>query len=180
MDYSPKDFWYTEILKHDEIHTVLAETFKVPYLWQNLAPLNGTLELQKLLPSLKADVYYVTQRPKSPGGSSLEQTSYWLESFNLLKANTSVIVVTDSKRKREIYKALDIKFSIDDREDTVRDLFYDPPVPDHQPFLLNQTWNKNYAKHEDDLPRVNSVTEFLEKVIEYQNSNIGTTAHSNS
>mgnify|MGYP001608882537 FL=1 len=160
--YAPKDFWYTEKLSSEESLAALTSTFQTHNLWTKLEPLPDAKELQTLLHELHmnaVDVIYATHRPKTPGMSSLAQTNRWLIHNDLMRGNTTTVVVDKSQHKAHLYEILNVKFSVDDRPDTILAC---QAVPGHRPYLLERSWNVN----DIHLPRVRSMQEFVKIVMD--------------
>ncbi len=158
-DFKLQDFWYTGILNNSELHKVLTATFEIEELWYNLRYLSAADTLASRLCYIESNIYYITNRIDTPSRhnySALEQTNRWLADRDLLRRNTSVLVIKDARMKKDIFTALDISMSIDDRIDTVQAC---QEIPNHRAYLYDQSWNRN-----SDLPRVYSLHEYLDMV----------------
>lgn len=161
-NYAPKDFWYTDRMSSVESLAALDSTLQIHNLWAKLEPLQGAVELRNLLHEShmnNVDIFYVTHRPKTPGMSALAQTNRWLVHNDLMRGNTTTIVVDKSQDKAHLYEILNIKFSVDDRPDTIQAC---RAIPDHRPYLLDCSWNVG----DTHLPRVKSVREFMQIVLD--------------
>ena len=73
-------------------------------------------------------------------------------------ANTSLIVMGPKKEKRQVYEAIGVNMSIDDKIETVADC---ATLAGHTAYLLDQKWNRSDAT----LPRTTSVEEFCQAVL---------------
>lgn len=157
-DYQPSDWNFTDKLTKEEMKQAWVATMRVQDLWQWQSPLIGARELSLFVNRLCAagiNIYFLTNRPATSGATPLVQTNSWLRQHNLLwQDNASTIVVNKHDDKRKFIELLDIKFSLDDKPETVEDCSY---IPGHKAFILDQPWNRD-AKH---LARVYNVTEYL-------------------
>jgi hypothetical protein len=106
------------------------------------------------------DIYLVTSRTPTVGGTVPWQTDMWLRACGV-EAGHNYIGVIESPQpsaKRAIYKALEIVMSIDDKGSTVEEC---DSLAGHQAYLLDRPWNQDAkVKH-----RLNSVDEFLRQVV---------------
>ena|SRR6266566_2406079 len=159
--YRPTDWWYTEVLKPAEIKPALEQFQSMTNPWLDMEELPGAGQLRQHLATFAfrgIDVYYVTSRMKSNGGTTLSQTRTWLRRHGLTMANTSLIVVGSMKEKQKVYEACGISMSIDDNIESVQGAV---SLHKHTACLLDQKWNK-----QSTLPRVTSVEEFCQAVLQ--------------
>ena len=101
--YEPSNWWYTEVLTPEEIKPALAQFQSKNNIWLDMEELPGAAALRRHLATFAfrgIDVYYVTSRMKSQGGTVLAQTRTWLRRHDLTMANTSLIVMGSKKEKR--------------------------------------------------------------------------------
>lgn len=161
--YTPPDWYYTDKLTKEQSDFAFYTALQKENLWLSEEPLPGAAELRRTLSLLRqADIaiYYITQRPQTPGFNVLTQTNLWLDIHELRKQNTSTIVVKHPASKASILSNIGVKYVIDDKPETVQQFIIEP-IPN--PFLLDQSWNgDNKWKL---LPRVASVKEYLDKVL---------------
>lgn len=162
--YQPSDWMYSDVLTQNEVAEILSGVEDTVHFWSSLNPLPGASELSDAAWDLKKAgiaIYYVTNRRPTAGVHPLYQTVYWLDRQRLRWMNSSVIVVDDSKHKVHLYRTLDVRYSIDDKPDTVESCMAQS-FP-HSAYLLDQPWNRN--ERWQHLPRIHSVTEYLGKVL---------------
>ncbi len=116
-------------------------------------------------------VFYVTSRVPSAGMSVLRQTKRWLAKQLLWDRSCTCIVKPSGVTKAEIYRALDIRFSIDDHWENVpepwiltcSDIVH-TKGEGHRGFLLARPWNEG---HREGLEIVETMQEYLKAVLEY-------------
>ncbi len=139
-----------------------------PYFWYNqLNPLPDAEVLSDWLGDGGARgriVYFVTNRQDTCGDvPAAIQTKMWLRRFGMWSDHCTVLAVKDKLNKKVLYKALGIKYSIDDRAETVEDCVKEVclagPQFDHKPFLYDQPWNRD-AKVLDHV-RLDNLTEYI-------------------
>lgn len=163
-NYQPPDWNYSDKLTPEMMKLCLGDVLKTRNVWLEEEPLVGAQQMRNRIGTLKSagiTVYYVTHRPPTIGYDSLTQTNMWLRSQSLLEANTSTVVVNSSEDKDALYKMLGIKFSIDDRPETVNAVSIN--IIPHASYLLNQSWNQD--ERWAHLKRVGSVDQFLSHVM---------------
>jgi hypothetical protein len=156
--YEPKDWNWTDTMTKGMMNQVWQEVRRREHFWLTLQPDEfNILSLRKHLQThLRDEVYYVTSRV--PDGSTyplLGATNRWLMRYNLLRENTSVIVVRKGEVKGEVYSALNISHSVDDRYDNVAAV-----SGGHKPYLLNRPWNASFQW----ASRVESLADFFKEV----------------
>jgi hypothetical protein len=170
-DYVPDNWNYEGYLTKEEWAQIWIDIKATPHFWGTLAELPGLVDLQRavnLYPqSLHDEIYFITAREKTYGDSPLVQSAEWLSIYGLYprQGHSVVIPVAASKEKAFLFRALGVKFMLDDYAPTVEALNNIKDDDDQQfmqAYVLDQPWNR-YAK---DLPRVFSVEEYLKTIHE--------------
>ena len=161
-DFEPTNWDYTKCtdLSKAEVNVVWGRIKQTENFWLKLWPYSeGVIALARFLVSQKGhDVYFTTARVPTPGLTVAKQTQLWLDSCGIRECNNYVgVLVCEAERKWELYEAMDIAFSIDDKGTTVEecDLLL---APWHRAYLLDRPWNQE-AK---PARRIASVEEFLD------------------
>lgn len=105
------------------------------------------------------DIYIVTSRVETNGHSVAWQTERWLMACGVMPQHNylGIIMVPDSDRKVDIYRAMKIEASIDDRAETVEIC---DSLPNHKAYLLDRPWNTSANVKR----RVATVSEYLKEV----------------
>lgn len=100
-----------------------------------------------LLTTTGNDVWIVTSRTRTAGMTVAKQTKLWLHACGVGNGVNylGVVPVDNSDLKAEIYRAMQIEFSIDDKGETVQAC---DQLPNHTAFLLDREWNTEFkVKH---------------------------------
>lgn len=171
--YVPSDWFHSDILEKKDWSTIWGEIDQIENFWEGLEPYTESFkaldEFQVRNGDQDIEIYLVTARQRVKGRPTIEQTVRWLvkqkTEYGMQHAdNVSVITTAEnksgSKCKAEIYNAIGIEMSIDDRYDNVWEAF---SVEKHTPYLLNRKWNQK-SPTQIDAYRVNTLGEFLDKV----------------
>jgi len=135
---------------------------RTPNWWLTLNAMPGLSDLQRWLISHAGhDIFVCTSRCSSLGATTTMQTHLWLQSCGLRGVNNfvGVITVPKSKHKCDVYQAMEIEWSLDDKPETVIDCGLIDTM-EHHAWLLSQPWNAKAGVHN----RTSSVQEFLEKI----------------
>lgn len=158
LGYVPDNWDYEGYLTKNEWDQVWAAIKATPYFWENETNLPGLLELQY---GMKKDdeIFFITARATTTGEPPSVQSARWLHYRSLWPraGYSSVLQVGDPKYKQDLFRGLKLTFMLDDYAPTVEQL---NQIEGMHAFVLDQPWNR-YAK---ELPRVFSVTEYLEKI----------------
>lgn len=162
-DYVQHDWALTDKLQPDMMERVWKQLHDDSGLWMNLSALPGAEQLRRHLNyggyrGRNENILYVTQRLDTAhcySNTALWDTNWWLQQQGLVRNNTSTIVVKSSADKAYLYTLLGVRYSIDDKIETVEQC---NKIKGHNAYLLDQPWNQA-AQH---LPRVYSVAQFLE------------------
>lgn len=148
---------------------------KAPWFWGNLEPYwDNVVALRSFLFMFEKDVevFYVTARGRGDG-SVIRQTNLWLQCYELLKPNTSLIVLpgtyeVQGKRvnKGDMYTYLNIEASIDDYHVNVKHALRAAAKynTNHAASLLTRDWNVKEA--EFDAFRLATLKDWLKLVEE--------------
>lgn len=160
--YVPENWNYEGYLTDVEwaqIWTVIKDT---PYFWENETEMDGVAQLRNGI-TLPDEVFFITARATTKGEPPAVQSARWLHHRHLWPraGYSTVLQVEEPKNKQDLFRALKIKFMLDDYAPTVQQL--NQIEIDGEPvraFVLDQPWNR-YAT---ELPRVFSVTEYLNKI----------------
>jgi 5'(3')-deoxyribonucleotidase len=156
--YAPDNWDYEGQLTKEEwaqIWTVIKAT---PYFWENETDLPGLARLkEKITPA--DEVFFITARETTIGEPPSVQSARWLHHRGLWPraGYSSVLQVEEAKYKQDLFRGLKLKFMLDDYAPTIEQL---NKIEGMHAFLLDQPWNR-YA---NELPRVFSVSEYLEKI----------------
>lgn len=157
---NPDDFRPTEWsagLSKEEERQLFEAIAKIPYFWENQYELPGC---QELTAGIKDDeVYFVTARAITVGESPLVQSARWLRDRHLWprRGYSTVIPVAHAGNKVELFRGLGLKFMLDDFGPTVEQL---NTIDGMHAFVLDAPYNRRY----ESLPRVYSVTEYLDTI----------------
>jgi 5'(3')-deoxyribonucleotidase len=141
-DFEPRDWGYSDVLKPEEFGALWEELKDTKNFWQNLQQYpENTRPLAYFLDETKRDcnVYYVTSRMDTKGGTALVQTKNWLRARSLFLDNCSLIVVHAAKHKNAMLHGLASQFSIDDYLPTVVSAH---TIPNHEAWLMSRPWNE--------------------------------------
>lgn len=126
--------------------------------WLFLPPYPAADDLARLSRSYGDDVYLLSSRVDTPGGSALSQTSAWVETIGCRGDRFSTIISIGARNKAAVAKAVQADVSLDDWTPNVRRL---SKIAGHHAFLLDRPWN---SKARDlDPVRVASIGEFFER-----------------
>jgi len=107
------------------------------------------LSLRKAILEGKHEFYFITSRFPTKGKSVEEQTSSWIEQHVGVRP-----VVLVAPRKGRLCKELRIEIALDDAPHHIEDL------TSHSIRVVVMDWS--YNRHIKDLPRVKSLSEFIE------------------
>lgn len=153
----PSDWDYSQYLTKAQMAEVWRDIRNVPYFWENMGALPGLSELQQ---GIKPDdeIFFITSRVNTIGEPASVQSARWLHDRHLWPraGYSTVLQVADPSHKAQLFQGLGLKHMLDDHAPTVAQL----EGVGVKAFLLDQPWNR----YRDDLPRVSSVTEYLEKI----------------
>ena len=163
-DYVP-DGWDMPAIDREVFNKAWSKVLSTNGFWSSLFPFHKNVEdlVLFLISNPQVEVYYCTSRTPSDGPSLLEQCTAWLNHFNLIRRNTSIVCVGTGRSKWMVYEATECRMSLDDYHKNVRSIIKATASGfEHTPYLLDRPWNRN----ETDLDhcRVNSMQEFLDKV----------------
>jgi hypothetical protein len=158
INYVPNNWDYTGILSKEDWAEVWARIKVTPYFWEDIVPLRGLRELQTSK-NANDEIFFITSRATTVGDSPLVQSARWLSTYGMYpRAGYSVVLpVSDPAFKQDLFRGLGLRFMLDDYPPTVEQL---NKIEGMHAFLLDAPYNQ-YAK---DLPRVYSVTEYLERI----------------
>lgn len=161
-NFVPDNWDYVGTFTKEEWVEIWAQVKKTQDFWLDSPPLPGLDELWRYLnrPNNSQDeVFFVTSRAATVGYSPLVQTSQCLNAYGLWPRNgqSVVLCVADPKHKQDLFRGLGLKFMLDDYAPTIEQL---NQIDGMRAFVLDQPYNR-YAK---DLPRVYSVTEYLDTI----------------
>lgn len=117
------------------------------------------------------EVFYVTSRIPSTGDSVARQTRRWLKLNYVWDKGCTCIVKPSGITKAEIYRALNIRYSVDDYWvnvpepwiHTESDVVYEEGSG-HHGFLLARPWNEDRRQ---GLEVVETLEEYFKAVLEY-------------
>lgn len=140
-DFEPVDWAYSSVLQPDEFHALWEELKGTKNFWQNLPQYpENTRPLAYFLDETRrqCNVYYITSRMDTKGGTALVQTKNWLRERSLFLDNCSLIIVRDPKEKQTMLKGVGAAYSIDDYLPTV---VAAQAIPDHEAWLMHRMWN---------------------------------------
>lgn len=156
--YNPCDWYWSDVMRKKDWDPVFDKIKETPDFWlrQHSYP-ESVEETRHFLDSYpELNVYYITARMATGGVSAFIQTQQWMNNREL---RGTVITVDNPKEKQALLRDLDIRFSIDDKIETVRD---SQLIPNHRAFLLDQSWNREATW----LPRVYSIKEYANHIVE--------------
>lgn len=171
--WQPTDWDYTESgYSKEEMSAAWEALHKIDRFWEAVPSYLDSIEA--ILNFFKdpaifqdVEVFYVTKRAYSSGGSIMKQTTNWLVAKRVFWPNCSVISVPDGYNKPDIYKALGIHFSIDDYYENLpkrKITLVDGKI--HQAYLLERSWNKDYRKKYPKVLSVKNLKEYFDIVKE--------------
>lgn len=157
-NWSPKQWNYGVEVGEELTDRAWRMILDTENFWLSLAPYMETMhDLAWFMHSEKNHaIYIVTSRSETKGMSAAHQTEVWLHSCGIRTFNNylGVVVVPDSRRKKDIYRAIHADISIDDRPETVLQC---ESLDGHKAYLLDRSWNQE-AKVQR---RVKTLKEFL-------------------
>jgi hypothetical protein len=161
-DFVPDNWDYVGTFTKEEWDKIWAQIKNTPNFWLDAPPLSGVEDLWHYLerPNNGSDeVFFVTSRAVTVGYSPQVQSSQWLNTLGLWprKGRSVVLCVADAKHKQDLFRGLGLKFMLDDFAPTVYQL---NEIDGMHAFVLDQPYNQ----HAKDLPRVYSVTEYLDTI----------------
>lgn len=144
-DFVPNDWSYSEILTPDEFKQLWPDVIATKYFWENLPAYGDNVRaLGIFLREMdhKYNVYYITSRPDTKGGTALEQTRLWLRARRLYPEGSSIIVVRDPAEKEHMLRGIGAFASIDDYLPTVQRAM---KIEGHHAWLLDRPWNRPHG-----------------------------------
>ena len=153
--YEPCDWDWSDVISASGWTAVWAIIRATPGFWLGIQPFeNNVRALRRFLQS-RPDVlaYYCTSRIKTGGQPVKQQCEMWLEDQKLLPRCGDEVIISGAINKADIYRELDVIYSIDDKPETVNDCL---EIRGHYPYLLDRCYNRNWQ-----LPRVYGMAEFL-------------------
>lgn len=160
-NYEPPNWYWTDVFSKKDWDAVWEVIRGTKNFWATAKPYTDNVNaLRGFLNTSLAEVFFVTSRAATAGGSVGLQTFHWMaeQRLSIAGGNYSAIVpVPDSKKKRQVIEGLEISYSVDDLGPTVEMC---NQIPGHTAFVLDRPWNrdKEYG------PRVHSLQEFFDKV----------------
>ena len=167
--YIPDNWNYEGYLTEDEWDQVWANIKATPYFWLDEQAMPGVEELQDHLAFFGEhdEVFFITARQTTKGEPPLAQSSQWLRVHGLWPRNgySVVLQVEDPKHKQDLFRGLKLNYMLDDYAPTIEQL---NKIEGMHAYVLDQPWNR-YAT---SLPRVYSVSEYLDKIRRIENLTI--------
>jgi hypothetical protein len=165
----PKDYWQqhkqwdfpADLISKAEVNQVWERIKTTPDWWMRLDPHGENIGVLAIFFWMHRghDVYIVTSRVETEGHTVAWQTDTWLRACGVSPCHNylSVISVPNSNEKIDIYRAMQIDFSIDDKGETVEQC---QQLKSHIALLQDRPWNQDAkVKH-----RVKSVQELFDLV----------------
>jgi hypothetical protein len=169
--YPPTSWNWEAIVCPDQMPKVWEKIKGTYNFWTKEKPFYENVFALKMFLELypKQEVFFITSRVETKGASVKTQSEHWLMRQGLWPRNgLSRVIVLPSDKKIDAINAHKIRFSIDDKPETVEQC--NAKGGQHLAYLLNREWNMNYPNL---LPRVTSMADFLHNVLTYQQIDIG-------
>lgn len=168
--YQPPDWDHTDIFVKRHWNELWKEIRSTPNFWEGASAYDRNVQdLATFLHTEPVEVLFVTSRAATAGDPVSLQTVRWMlknglpvvpvpypnQDFNY----SPIVVVPNSKLKKQIMEGLEITHSVDDLGPTVQAC---NEIPGHTAYVLDRPWNrdKEYG------PRVKDLKEFLDIVKE--------------
>lgn len=162
-DYQSTDWDFTDALTKRELAKVWRVIDSTDNFWLSLNAISDNVMAlaQWLTSRADHDVWICTSRAQGVGLTNTKQTELWLHSCGLRGVNNylGVVTVPQSQHKVDVYRAMEIEWSIDDKPETVIECGLIDTFK-HEAWLLNTSQNQAASVHN----RVRSVGAFLEKI----------------
>ena len=161
INYRPKQWDDFPPLTRAEFKQVQQKIAETPNFWlKTEAYTDNVGALALFLNSTKNnDVWIVTSRWPSAGLTIARQTKTWLFACGVGAGVNylGVVPVDDSTLKADVYRAMQIEYSVDDKKETVEQC---DQLPNHTAFLLDREWNQDAkVKH-----RIKSLSDYFEHI----------------
>lgn len=163
---TPKE-WVNSIWDFDEMFTkaeqdlIWRDIKATPNFWLSLPAYSDSVGAlaRWLITHYNQDVFVCTSRVATAGMTVAQQTEMWILSCGVKPIHNymGVLVAEDSSTKWQVYAALGIGWSLDDKASTVREC---EQVAGHRAYLLRRPWNQG----EITKRAVGSVEEFLKEI----------------
>lgn len=143
------------------INKVWRQIDEIEDFWTTLKPLGRSIQdvVRFIDANPRLDIFFVTSRRPTKGGSVACQTARWLSFFGAYNFRTQVIAAPSGEDKAGIYAALKITHSLDDCAANV-------PVglENHRGILFRRPWSGDGTGNEKGLEYVNTVAEYFDIV----------------
>ena len=149
--------WYGGFTK-EQFDTVWDDAKNTENFWLNIPTVEGISLYSMRELGDRHDLYFITDRFDTVGGSAVRQTLKWLMDKLLWAPPAGVIV---AKNKGPVASALGLHMFIDDKPQNCLDVRY--CVPNCQVYLCDLPHNLNWR---GDLPRVENFNAFAKLILE--------------
>lgn len=159
------DWYYGDIMPRERFNLIWDEICKTPNVYLTEQPLPNCEDLDDLSELLEVEIVFITNRAQTAGLFVEIQTHLWLQTYFprpacFVSRQSSVYITSD---KGEMARSLQLDYYIDDLpENCYKVKQY---VPQCRVFLQKRPHNSKCA----DLPKVNSVNEFVQLIREERN-----------
>jgi len=144
-----------------ELNQVWAKIKATPNFWLSVDAYTDNVGAlaQFLQTTTGHDIWIVTSRARTAGHTVAYQTLRWLYECGIRPGINylGVVPVDDSTKKADVYSAMEIEFSVDDKTETVEQC---DKLPNHTAFLLDREWNQD-AKVKHRIPNLEAYFEHI-------------------
>lgn len=157
--YFPTTWEWKDILKKDDFSRVWRRINATKDWWLGLKPLPGLKELFNAITRGQlrdSEILFISSRGQSAGHSAMWQTEVWLERW--LQMVPRVMVVAHAAEKRDLVRALEINYFLDDFAPTIINI-----ADVTHAYLLEQPWN-SLDRSSYNMKSVPTVAEFIKRV----------------
>lgn len=163
IDYQPIKYDYAEVMTKAEFKSAFERAHQTQNFWLSLDAYSTELGILAtwLIENYNQEIWITTSRSDTPGLTATHQTDLWLRSCGLYSVHNflGVVTIPGSENKRQFYEAARIKWSIDDKPETVIDCGGIDTF-EHHAYLLDRPWNREASVYN----RVKSLDAFLRKI----------------
>jgi hypothetical protein len=162
LNYQPATWEWREVMSSEEFGRTWRDAMAIEDWWLNDIPptdgLHATGEYYHTRHDRDAEIWFISSRGQCKGRPAILQTELWLMRHLDLEHAPRVIIVPHAQVKRELVKALELDFYIDDYAPTIMSL-----TDVTHAYLLERSWNAT-DRASYKIPSVPSVEAYIERL----------------